>query len=114
MGVRARTEAERWGWEAATSVLRNVQYEKAMVNFHSRAFGGFGANGGLRSKRASIWNLLRTKIAKVLGRWAYQAFGVGIHGRKLKKMGVMLSGVRQFETTQPETYLCLKIPLCKN
>ena len=74
MGVRARTEAERWGWEAATSVLRNVQYEKAMVNFHSRAFGGFGANGGLRSKRASIWNLLRTKIAKVLGRLGIPGF----------------------------------------
>lgn len=74
MGVRARTEAERWGWEAATSVLRNVQYEKAMVNFHSRAFGGFGANGGLRSKRASIWNLLRTKIARVLGRLGIPGF----------------------------------------
>merc|ERR1712161_123274 len=42
MGNRARVEAERWGWEAATSILRNVQYEKAMVNFHSRAFGGLG------------------------------------------------------------------------
>jgi len=40
MGKTARAEAERWGWEAATSVLRNVQYEKALVNFHSRAFGG--------------------------------------------------------------------------
>lgn len=74
MGVRARAEAERWGWEAATSVLRNVQYEKAMVNFHSRAFGGLGANGGLRSKRASIWNLLRTKIARVLGRLGIPGF----------------------------------------
>merc|ERR1711935_208967 len=42
MGKTARVESERWGWEAATSVLRNVQYEKAMVNFHSRAFGGLG------------------------------------------------------------------------
>ena len=42
MGKVARTEAERWGWEAATSVLRNIQYEKALVNFHSRAFGGLG------------------------------------------------------------------------
>jgi len=40
MGKTARAEAERWGWEAATSVLRNVQYEKALINFHSRAFGG--------------------------------------------------------------------------
>jgi sulfoquinovosyltransferase len=42
LGKIARAEAERWGWEAATSVLRNVQYEKAIVNFHSRAFGGLG------------------------------------------------------------------------
>lgn len=42
MGKAARLEAERWGWEAATSYLRNVQYERALVNFHSRAFGGLG------------------------------------------------------------------------
>lgn len=64
MGVRARAEAERWGWEAATSVLRNVQYEKAMVNFHSRAFGGFG-----RPNTTSVWRLLRMRIARVLGRF---------------------------------------------
>jgi len=40
MGKTARAEAERWGWEAATSVLRNVQYEKAIINFQNRAFGG--------------------------------------------------------------------------
>lgn len=26
--VAAREETERWSWEAATSVLRNVQYQK--------------------------------------------------------------------------------------
>jgi len=62
MGARARTEAEKWGWEAATSVLRNVQYEKAMINFHSRAFGGFG-----RPKTTSVWRLLRMRIVRVLG-----------------------------------------------
>lgn len=62
MGTRARAEAEKWGWEAATSVLRNVQYEKAMINFHSRAFGGFG-----RPKTTSVWRLLRMRIARVLG-----------------------------------------------
>jgi len=36
MGKNARKEAERWGWEAATSVLRNLQYEKALINFHAR------------------------------------------------------------------------------
>jgi len=63
MGVRARKEAERWGWEAATSVLRNVQYERALINFHSRAFGGFG-----RPRTTSAWRLLRMRIARVLGR----------------------------------------------
>ena len=45
MGKEARIEAERWGWETATSVLRNIQYEKALINFHSREFGGFGRPG---------------------------------------------------------------------
>jgi hypothetical protein len=44
MGKEARIEAERWGWEAATLVLWNIQYE-ALINFHSRAFGGFGRQG---------------------------------------------------------------------
>ena len=32
MGRAARAEAERWGWEAATSVLRNKQYTRAIIN----------------------------------------------------------------------------------
>lgn len=69
MGVRARTEAEKWGWEAATSVLRNVQYEKALINFHSRAFGGFG-----KPQTTSVWRLLRMRIARVLGRLRIPGF----------------------------------------
>eukprot|EP00903_Cladosiphon_okamuranus_P006500 g6355.t1 len=42
MSTAGREETERWSWEAATSVLRNVQYQKAMVNFKSRALGGLG------------------------------------------------------------------------
>jgi sulfoquinovosyltransferase len=57
MGKQARAEAELWGWEAATSYLRNVQYEKALINFHSRAFGGFGRPG-----TAGLWRLLRYRI----------------------------------------------------
>lgn len=38
MGDKARVETERWGWEAATSVLRNIQYEKAMNNFNNREY----------------------------------------------------------------------------
>ena len=57
LGKEARAEAERWGWESATSVLRNVQYEKAIVNFHSRAFGGFG-----RQRTKGILRLFRVQF----------------------------------------------------
>jgi sulfoquinovosyltransferase len=68
MGKRARAEAELWGWEAATSVLRNVQYEKAMINFHSRAFGGFS------EKKLGVLKMMRTKIARILGRIGIPGF----------------------------------------
>jgi len=66
MGVRARAEAERWGWEAATSVLRNVQYEKALSNFKSRAFGGLG-----RPKTRGVWRLFKMRIQKILRRLGF-------------------------------------------
>jgi len=69
MGKAARAEAERWGWEAATSVLRNVQYEKAMVNFHSRAFGGLGkprTRGLLRLFAFRLKNVVR-RLSSVFG-----------------------------------------------
>lgn len=69
MGKRARKEAERWGWEAATSQLRNVQYEKALINYHTRAFGGFG-----RPKTAGMWRLLGYRIKSVLGRLRIPGF----------------------------------------
>ncbi len=61
MGVNARAEAEKWSWEAATSILRNVQYEKAIVNFHSRAFNGFGKPGSQH-----MWRLLKWRIKRIL------------------------------------------------
>lgn len=57
----SRVEAERWSWEAATSVLRNIQYEKAIVNFHSRAFNGFGRPG-----THYMWRLLKWRIKRIL------------------------------------------------
>ena len=82
MGKRARAEAELWGWEAATSVLRNVQYEKAMINFHSRAFGGFGnkkkktTTTSIISSSAlsSVWGRLRMQIGRVLGKLRFPGF----------------------------------------
>jgi len=63
MGKAARAEAERWGWEAATSVLRNVQYEKALVNFHSRAFGGLG-----KPRTRGLFRLLAFRVRNVFRR----------------------------------------------
>ena len=70
MSKNARKEAERWGWEAATSVLRNIQYEQALVNFHSRAFGGFGRN---RTKGAL--RLLVLRLRRILARMRVPGFG---------------------------------------
>eukprot|EP00568_Trieres_chinensis_P005001 CAMPEP_0183296800 /NCGR_PEP_ID=MMETSP0160_2-20130417/4233_1 /TAXON_ID=2839 ORGANISM="Odontella Sinensis, Strain Grunow 1884" /NCGR_SAMPLE_ID=MMETSP0160_2 /ASSEMBLY_ACC=CAM_ASM_000250 /LENGTH=503 /DNA_ID=CAMNT_0025458475 /DNA_START=26 /DNA_END=1537 /DNA_ORIENTATION=+ len=69
MGKRARAEAERWGWEAATSVLRNVQYERALINFHSRAFGGFGRPG-----TKGVWRLMGYRMKRILGRLRVPGF----------------------------------------
>lgn len=63
MGKKARAEAERWGWEAATSVLRNVQYEKALVNFHSRAFGGLG-----KPRTRGLFRLLAFRVKSIFRR----------------------------------------------
>jgi sulfoquinovosyltransferase len=66
MGRAARKEAERWGWEAATSYLRNVQYEKALINFHSRAFGGFGRPGS-----AGMFRLLGWRVKSFFKRFGF-------------------------------------------
>lgn len=62
----ARKEAERWNWEAATSVLRNIQYEKAMVNFHSRVFKGFG-----KPRTESIFRIFLQRIQNYLSKFVY-------------------------------------------
>lgn len=61
MGKAARAEAEKWSWEAATSVLRNVQYERAMINFHNRAFGGFGTQ-----RSQTMWRLLKWRLRNIM------------------------------------------------
>lgn len=73
MGKTARKEAERWGWEAATSVLRNEQYTKAMTNFRSRAFEGYG-----KPRTRYMVRLLRMRWAQVknaVGRGVSKLFG---------------------------------------
>jgi len=37
--LNARSWAEKWGWEAATSQLRNVQYKRAIKNFEKKFWG---------------------------------------------------------------------------
>lgn len=62
MGDAARAEAEKWDWESATSVLRNVQYPKAIKNWRQRRT--FGRFGGAR------WRLLfrmRLQLKWLLG-----------------------------------------------
>ena len=36
MAKAAREEMKQWDWEAATSFLRNVQYQKALDNFQNK------------------------------------------------------------------------------
>ena len=36
MGEAAREETLKWNWQAATSVLRNLQYTRAVRNFDDR------------------------------------------------------------------------------
>lgn len=54
IGKAARAEAERWGWEAATSLLRNVQYAKA-VDFYRNT----------RSLK-TIWGSLKVRARRVM------------------------------------------------
>ncbi|KAG7367349.1 glycosyl transferases group 1-domain containing protein [Nitzschia inconspicua] len=75
MGKRARAEAERWGWEAATSVLRNIQYEKALVNFHSRAFGGLG-----KPRTRGLLRLLAYRVKSIFRRLGESLGLVPTHG----------------------------------
>ena len=70
MGSAARAEAERWGWEAATSVLRNIQYTKALKNFRSRAFEGYG-----KPRTVFLFRLLRMRFKQM--RTAVGAFVFG-------------------------------------
>mmetsp|Transcript_24770 Transcript_24770/g.40530 ORF Transcript_24770/g.40530 Transcript_24770/m.40530 type:complete len:268 (+) Transcript_24770:2-805(+) len=76
MGKKARAEAERWGWEAATSVLRNIQYEKALVNFHSRAFGGLG-----KPRTRGLLRLLAYRVKSIFRRLG-ESLGLIHHNNK--------------------------------
>jgi sulfoquinovosyltransferase len=70
MGKAAREEAERWGWEAATSVLRNVQYTKALRNFRSRAFEGYG-----KPRTVFLFRLLRMRFKQLRTAVGRMVFG---------------------------------------
>jgi len=89
MGRRARAEAERWNWEAATSILRNVQYAKAIANFNNRAFGGYGTQqGGLFQRLVKFRAYrLKRKIMMLFGRAWGAGVGVGVGGPNINRKG---------------------------
>jgi sulfoquinovosyltransferase len=66
LGLAARAEAERWGWEAATSVLRNVQYTTAMRNFRLRAIERYSRLWSVRS-----WKMRWTKVKSAVGKLVF-------------------------------------------
>lgn len=53
----------RFDLQSATSVLRNIQYEIAMLNFHSRAFGGFN-----RQSTLPLWRTLAVNVRKTFAK----------------------------------------------
>lgn len=57
MSKKGREEAERWNWEAATSVLRNVQYQTAVDNFKRRGLWGLESWRSiyLRERLRNFW-----------------------------------------------------------
>ncbi|CAM9772984.1 unnamed protein product, partial [Hapterophycus canaliculatus] len=63
MSQAGREETEKWSWEAATSVLRNVQYQKAILNFKSRALGGLGKPRSRTKLRMAGYRLRRSVAA---------------------------------------------------
>jgi len=74
MSARGRDETERWSWEAATSLLRNDQYQMAIDNFERRRRRGgtgiaaFDETEGAESRSGSggrlLWQRLRVKIVR--------------------------------------------------
>eukprot|EP00904_Undaria_pinnatifida_P010657 jgi/Undpi1/6721/HiC_scaffold_20.g09200.m1 len=63
MSKAGREETEKWSWEAATSVLRNVQYAKAILNFKSRSLGGLGKPHSKTRHRAASSRFRRSVSA---------------------------------------------------
>lgn len=66
MKLECRKEVEKFSWEAATSVLRNVQYPMAMQNFKSRSFGGYG--GPRTAFLGRVWRIKFAWLAKKVKR----------------------------------------------
>ena len=73
MSGRGRDETERWSWEAATSLLRNDQYQMAIDNFERRRRRGRAGSaevdesvsvGRSGSGRRLLWQRLKLKIVR--------------------------------------------------
>jgi len=71
MKITCREEAQKHSWEAATSVLRNVQYELAIQNFKSRSWWGYGGPNtnkyGKAVKQKFSWLFQKMKFVLTLG-----------------------------------------------
>ena len=66
MGKRGRVEAERWSWEKATSVLRNVQYRRAIER-----------HATVTSKKHVIVKIFEGAVYALVGLVASTIVGVG-------------------------------------
>ncbi|CAN0038706.1 unnamed protein product, partial [Ascophyllum nodosum] len=62
ISAAGRAETEKWSWEAATSVLRNVQYQKAILNFKSRGVDGLAQPRSRSRLRAVTAQFRRTLV----------------------------------------------------
>mmetsp|Transcript_14668 Transcript_14668/g.29914 ORF Transcript_14668/g.29914 Transcript_14668/m.29914 type:complete len:500 (+) Transcript_14668:229-1728(+) len=73
MRQAGREEVSKHSWEAATSVLRNVQYPLARQNFKTRSFNGYGGVGSRflgrvwRIKVMWAWSRVKWLIRQTIG-----------------------------------------------
>ncbi|KAJ1628117.1 hypothetical protein T492DRAFT_1020127 [Pavlovales sp. CCMP2436] len=79
MGLAARAEAERWSWEAATSMLRNRKYRKA-IELHEQRMAVKGvATGAVQPRshpRVVVWAVTILILSRVFLAMAWELFAI--------------------------------------